>query len=76
MPVRCIWATVAFAAVHSGPPVVPLLLICCLFLLPLWDYVIVLCFVVRYVVSILVLQSSQWGRESWLLCVVCLPGFS
>ena len=24
-------------------------------------------------VSILVLQSSLWGRESWLLCFVCLP---
>ena len=26
--------------------------------------------------SILVLQSSCWGRESWLLCLVCLPGVS
>ena len=26
--------------------------------------------------SILVLQSSWWGRESWLLCFVCLPGVS
>ena len=26
--------------------------------------------------SILVLQSSWWGRESWLLCLVCLPGVS
>ena len=25
---------------------------------------------------ILVLQSSWWGRESWLLCLVCLPGVS
>ena len=24
--------------------------------------------------TILVLQSSLWGRESWLLCLVCLPG--
>ena len=40
---------------------------CCL-LLPLWDSVIVLCFVVHYFVSFLVLQSSRWGRESWLLC--------
>ena len=23
--------------------------------------------------SILVLQSSWWGRESWLLCLICLP---
>ena len=30
----------------------------CLLLLPLWEYVIVLCFVVRYYMSILVLQSS------------------
>ena len=27
-------------------------------------------------VSILVLQSSQRGRESWLLCFVCLPGYT
>ena len=26
--------------------------------------------------SILVLQSSWWGRESWLLCFICLPGVS
>ena len=39
----------------------------CLLLLPLWESVIVLCFVVRYFISILVLQSSWWGRESWLL---------
>ena len=32
-------------------------------LLPSWDSVIVLCFVVRYFVSILVLQSSRLGRE-------------
>ena len=31
--------------------------------------VIVLCFVVRYFMSSLVLQSSWLGRESWLLCV-------
>ena len=30
----------------------------------------------RYFVSILVLQSSRWGRESWLLFFVCLPGVS
>ena len=38
--------------------------------------VIVLCFVVRYFISILELQSSRWGRESWLLCLICLPGVS
>ena len=26
--------------------------------------------------SIIVLQSSWWGRESWLLCLICLPGVS
>ena len=36
-----------------------LLLIRCGLLLQLWDSVIVLCFVVRYCVSILVLQSSR-----------------
>ena len=38
--------------------IVLLLLIFCLSLLPLWESVIVLCFVVRYFMSILVLQSS------------------
>ena len=33
-------------------------------------------FVVRYIMSILVLQSSWWRRESWLLCLICLPGVS
>ena len=33
-------------------------------------------FVVRYFMSVLVLQSSRWERESWLLCLICLPGVS
>ena len=41
--------------------------------LAMWDSAIVLCFVVCYFVSILVLLSSWWGRECWLLCFVCLP---
>ena len=52
---------------------------CCwlfLLLLPLWESVFVLCFDVRYFMSILVLQSSWWGRESWLPCLICLPGVS
>ena len=53
-----------------------LLLTFCLLLLPLWESVIVLCIVVRYLMSILVLQSSWWGRESWLICLICLPGVS
>ena len=48
----------------------------CLLLLPYRESVIVLCFVVCYFMSILVLQSSWWGRESWLLCLICLPGVS
>ena len=60
-------------AVHSKA-VVLLLLTFCLLLLPWWESVIVLCFVVRYFMSILVLQSSSLGRESWLLCLICLPG--
>ena len=56
--------------------VILLLLTFCLLLLLLWESVIVLCFVVRYFMSILVLQSSWWGRESWLLCLICLPGVS
>ena len=47
---------VAKAAVRSKV-VVLLLLTFCLLLLPLWESVIVLCFVVRYFMSILVLQS-------------------
>ena len=43
------------AAVRSKA-VVLLLLTFCLLLLPLWESVIVLCFVVRYFMSILVLQ--------------------
>ena len=53
---------------HLSPPVakatvcfkvvVLLLLTFCLLLLPLWESVIVLCFVMRYLISILVLQSS------------------
>ena len=53
---------------------VVLLLICCLLLLPLWESVIVLCFVECYFMPLLVLQLSWWGRESWLLCLVCLSG--
>ena len=64
---------VAQAAVHSKA-VVLLLVTCCLLLLQLWESVIVLCFVVRYFMSILVLQPYCWGRKDWLLCLVCLPG--
>ena len=66
-------APVAWAAVRSKA-VVLLLLICCLLLLPLWGSVFVLCFVIHCFVPRLVLQSSWWGWESGLLCIVCLPG--
>ena len=43
---------------------------------PIVGFVIVLCFALRNFVSVIVLQSSRWGRQSWLLCFVCLPGVS
>ena len=64
-----------FSAVRSKV-VVLLLLTFCLLLLLSWESVTVLCLVVRYFMSILVLQSSWWGIESWLLCLICLPGVS
>ena len=48
----------AFAAVRSKAVVLFLLLTFCLLGLPLWASVIVLCFVVRYFISILLLRSS------------------
>ena len=59
---------VAQTAVRSNT-VALLLLTFCLLLLPLWESVIGLCFVVLYLMSIL---ASRWGRESWLLCLVFL----
>ena len=41
---------------------------------PVVGVLVVVCFVVRYFMSILVLQTSRWGRDSWLLCLVFLPG--
>ena len=70
MKIKCIWKWQEttenqfedFEAHSSGNSeedyVVLLLLTFCLLLLPLWESVIVLCFVVRYFMSILVLQSS------------------
>ena len=46
------------ATADRSKAVVLLLLTFCLLLLPLWESVIFLCFVVRYLMSILVLQSS------------------
>ena len=58
----------AWAAVRSGA-VVLLLLTFCLLLLPLWESVVVLCFVVRCLMSI-------HHGVGWLLCLVCLPSVS
>ena len=55
--VKCIWAPGGLGCCPfwgRGSVVVDF----CLLLLPLWESVIVLCFVVRYFMSILVLQSS------------------
>ena len=38
----------------------------------LWGLCIGLCFGMHYFVSFIVLQSSWWGKESWLLCNNCL----
>ena len=63
----------AYAVVRSMS-VVFLLVIHCWLLFSLWESVIALCFVVRYFIFTLVLQSCWWGRESWLLCFYfCLP---
>ena len=63
---------VASAAVHSKA-VVLLLFIHCLLLLRLFvgGLVLGLSFVLQYLVSFLVLQSSGRGRESWLLYFCC-----
>ena len=69
---------VAWAAVRSRA-VILLLLTLCLFLLPFWRSVIVLCFVVRYFMSILVLHSSWWGVGArclaWFVFLVSRGGW-
>ena len=67
---------VAQDAVRSKAVALLLLLFIWWWLHPLWDSLIVLCFVVRYFLSILLLQLYWWGRQSWLLSLVCLPGVS
>ena len=56
--VGSLFCSVCLDAQSCLPVVVLLLLTFCLLLLPLWESVIVLCFVVRFFMSILVLQSS------------------
>ena len=69
---------VALAALRSKA-VVLLLLIRCRLLTPLSDSITVLCFVVRYFVSMLFFQSCRWGSFALLVflashdCCVALP---
>ena len=57
-----------------GLVVILLFLFDCLFLLSLFsdDFVFSLCFVVLYLVSFLVFQSSRWERDIWLLYFNCI----
>ena len=63
---------VAYAAVRSKAVV--LLLTFCLLLLPLWESVIVLCFVVRYLMSIILMGKRELIAmlilSSWCLVMV------
>ena len=61
----------AQAAVRSKAVVLLLMIVT-----PVVGVLIVVCFVVRYCMSILVLLVSSHGKESWLLCSVCLYGVS
>ena len=76
VPVKCIWAPRWLGLLS----VLGRWFCCCWLFVYCYSHcggsVVVLCFVVRYFMSILVLQSSWWGRESWLLCLICLPGVS
>ena len=66
------------AAVRSKAVVLLLLLTCCLLLLPLWESVIVLCFVVRYFIpssfAIILMGKRELvallSLSSWCLVVV------
>ena len=64
---------VAWATVRSKA-VVLLLFTCCLLLLPLWESVIVLCFVVRYSMAIILMGKRELvallNLSSWCLVVV------
>ena len=46
----------------------------CLLLLQLFceGFMLCPCFAMHYLVSFLVLQSSRWGRKSWLLYFNCI----
>ena len=66
---------VAKAAVRSKAVVLLLLMTFCLMLLPLWESVTVLCFVVRFFVFLLVLQSPWWGRGGGLVALLGLSSW-
>ena len=49
---------------------------CCFDSLLIVNPILGVCSCSMFVRYILVLQSSRWGRKSWMLCFVCLPGVS
>ena len=61
-------------AVVCSRAVVLFLFTCCLLLLPLWGSVVVLCFAVRYFMSILVLPKRELVAllclSSWCLMII------
>ena len=69
----------ALAAARSKA-VVLLLLNCCLLLFPLWESVIVLCFVVRYFMSIILIGKRELVAllrlSSWCLVIFVLLFFA
>ena len=63
----------ASAAVGSKAVALLLLMHCLLFSHCMWVFMFGPCFVVRYFVTFLVLQSSWRGKGSWMLYIKCLP---
>ena len=62
----------ALAAVRSKVVVLLLLVYCFMYHHCLGGLCVGLCFGMNYFMSVLVVQSSGRGRESWLLCFYCL----
>ena len=69
---RDAFGALAASAAARSKSVIMFLLNHCLLLFSLcWSFVFGPCFVVRCLMSFLVLRSSNWGPESWLLCFGC-----
>ena len=64
--IYCVLVTVQYGVLGQ----VLLVLTCCLLLFPLWESVIVLCFVAPSSFAIILMGKS------WLACLVCLLGVS